>query len=232
MLNFVDTNVVVALLLETDPHHKDSVGFFKEIKIDIPESTYREIRRTFMTKYNTALRVLLKAISKAKKENPSTEDEMIALVEKFTLEIGAKVDPYLMNFYEYLLKKAKEQNLLHSKNIINITRYFDDHLVELLSKIQGFGKPNIIKLSEEDLELSKEIYQLVGDKFKDFNDAEIFCQVVSILIKRKEEGKLYTFDQNFAKAGSEAIKILNRKGYDVNLDVIYFPSILSQKYQS
>jgi predicted nucleic-acid-binding protein len=230
MLHLVDTNVLIALILESDKWHDTTISFFNENKltIDIPESANRELRRTFMTKYNEAMRVLIKAVGKARREEINSEIEFIKRVETLTFEIGMKHNPYLKNFYEYILTFSKSNNLLHPKNHILLTRKLDDHLVSLLSKLHNTGGEVVfLSLDDDDLLSSEEIYTYINHLFKDVGDSEIFCEVASLIHRQKEQAVLYTFDKEFVKSGNKALEVLRKNGYSLYIKITYLPDVLS-----
>ncbi len=109
MPNFVDTNILIASILKTDPHHELVEKFFAEHRMDIMESVYHELRQSFYEKSFSALTKLKKAISKANKLQITDEYEEIETIKKLTVEICEKTEPKILNFCKYIIQIAEEK---------------------------------------------------------------------------------------------------------------------------
>ncbi|QDA32046.1 hypothetical protein FH039_11125 [Thermococcus indicus] len=222
MANFVDTNIVVAKVVDTDPNHKLVEEFFKDSRMDIMESVYQELRQTFYEKAFSALTKLKKAISKANKMEFSSEEEEIRAIRELTIQICRETEPQILNFCEYIVKVAEERGLLLVRKRVKLLKEMNDFIIEQMSKIDRLSSTHrIVSFETEELESAIDIYDRVRERFKDDYDALIFSEAVMFSAKTDEPCTLYTLDRNFAGTARKVLEELRAENPEIKLQVVY-----------
>ncbi|WP_010477370.1 hypothetical protein [Thermococcus zilligii] len=230
MANLVDTNIVVAKVVDTDPNHELVEEFFREHQMDIMESVYQELRQTFYEKAFSALTKLKKAMSKANKMEFSSEEEEIKAIRELTIQICRETEPKILNFCEYIVNVAEERGLLLLRKRVELLREMNDFIIEQTSKIDRLsGTHRIIQLKKEELESAIDIYDRVRDRFKDDHDALIFSEAVMFSAKTDESFILYTLDRNFARTAREVLEELKEENPEIKLQVVYLPEEIEKE---
>lgn len=230
MANFVDTNIIVARLIETDPNHELVEEFFKRHRMVVIDAVYQELRQTFYEKAFSALTKLKKAISKANKMEFSSEEEEIRAIRELTIQICRETEPQILNFCEYIVKVAEEKGLLLVRKRVKLLKEMNDFIIEQMAKIDKFaGNVTRIDFHREELESAIDVYEDVRGKFKDDYDALIFSEAVMFSAKTEEPCTLYTLDKNFARTAQEILEELKAGNPEIKLQVVYLLDEIEKK---
>ncbi len=230
MANFVDTNIVVARLVETDPNHELVEEFFKRHRMVVIDAVYQELRQTFYEKAFSALTKLKKAMSKANKMEFSSEEEEIRTIRELTIQICRETEPQILNFCEYIVNVAEERGLLLLRKRVKLLREMNDFIIEQMSKIDKLvGNVTRIDFHREELESAIDVYDRVRGKFRDDYDALIFSEAVMFSAKTDEPCILYTLDRNFSRTARKVLEELRAENPEIKLQVVYLPNEIEKK---
>ena len=208
---FIDSQLLIGLLNPKDAFHEVSLEIVRSKKVVLLEAVRKEVRGTFLRKYNQTCIRILQIVNKVrllKLENP---EEILEFAEK-ELEKIIEQDKSLENFYRFIFDRIRDL-IMDKDRLIEIPRYLDDYAIEILASLSHIGDEEIVvDLNEEKLRIRNEIYKIVQDvDFKQLRDLEIFCEAAVHTLE--EEAELLTGDGDFYEKAHIALEKLREYGY-------------------
>ena len=219
----IDSQILIALLNPKDVFHQKAKELVlgDSVEVVLLDSVKKEVRNTFLMKYNKACIKIYKIANKIRQKDFETKEELIKFAEK-ELENVISEDPGLRNFYLYVFSLIKDK-LTDKDELINVPTILNDHAIEIESKMVTFSENvTVVDIGENKLILRKEIYKLIEDFNFELKDMEIFCDAVAYAIDTGEECEFYTGDKDFYETAIRALEKVKEGGYTLKLSIRFF----------
>ncbi len=218
MRTFIDSQLLIGLLNPKDVFHDKAREIVKSKNVFLLEAVKKEVRGSFLRKYNQACIKILKIVNKIRLSDLKTPEEILEFAEK-ELEKLIRSDEKLENFYRFVFDLIKDK-ITDKNKLIEIPTFLDDYGVELTTSISKLVKVVIVNIDEQKLKTRNEIYRIIQDvDFKQFRDLEIFCEAVAHALE--EEAELLIGDKEFYEKALIALDKLKQHGYDPKLKIEY-----------